>query len=153
MRLALVIASAALLAGVERAVGAEDAARDDADAALWARLERIETAFRGGDANSLRLSCSERGKVRVDLKELTGQTTYGPGQLQVVFGQIFEDYATREFAFRRSEVSVSTPGTAFARGRWVRRSSHGGRETVDTLTFTLREESGDWRIHEVRSSR
>jgi hypothetical protein len=153
MRLALVIASAALFAGAEPAAASNDSARDDGDAALWSRLDRIETAFRGGDATSLRLSCSERGKVRVDLKDLTGQASYGPGQLQVVFGQIFEDYETQEFAFRRGDVSISTLGTAFARGRWVRRRSHGGRDTVETLTFTLREESGDWRIHEVRSSR
>lgn len=122
--------------------------------ALWARLRRIESAFREGDANALRLSFPSSGKIRVEIKDLTeGQTWYAPAQLQVIFGQIFEGFATREMAFRRSEVTLSPSGTAFARGRWVRRGQRGGPETVDTLTFTLREESGDWRILEIRSSR
>lgn len=122
--------------------------------ALWARLRRIEGAFREGDANALRLSFPSAGKIRVEIKDLTeGQSWYAPAQLQVIFSQIFEAFATREMAFRRSDVTLSPSGTAFARGRWVRRGQHGGPETVDTLTFTLREEGGDWRILEIRSSR
>jgi len=119
---------------------------------LWSRLHRIETAFRDGDALSLRQSFS-RGKVRLDLRDVTdGPGSYGPGQLQAMFGRIFDRGPTREFAFRKGEVTRTSPDTAFARGRWVRGRA-GGPDCADTLTFTLHEESGDWRILEIRSSR
>jgi hypothetical protein len=123
------------------------------DAGLSARLRRVETAFRTGSASTLRSGLTA-GKVRVDLRELTdGAGTYGAGQLEVIFTRIFDDNRTREFTFRDEDVTVSGPGTAFARARWVRRARPGGAEATDTLTFTLREEGGDWRIHEIRSSR
>ena len=50
-------------------------------------------------------------------------------------------------------MTVTTPGVAFARARWLRKASGGGSDVTDTVTFTLRQESGDWRIHEIRSSR
>jgi hypothetical protein len=124
------------------------------DPQLSSRLQRIETAFRGGDAGALRSCVASSGKVRVDLRDLTeGPASYGPGQLQVVFEQIFDDNRTREFEFRKQDVKVPSAGTAFAKGRWVRRARTGGHETVDTLTFTLREENRDWRIHEILTSR
>ena len=124
------------------------------DPQLSSRLQRIESAFRGGDAGALRPCFASSGKVRVDLKDLTdGPASYGPGQLQVVFEQIFDGHRTREFAFRKQDVTVPSAGTAFAKGRWVRRARTGGQETVDTLTFTLREENRDWRIHEILTSR
>lgn len=124
------------------------------DAALASRLHRIEAAFRAGDANSLRQSFSGKGKVTVDLKEVAGgQSAYAPGQLQVIFRHIFDDSRTRDFSFDPKEVRVPSQETAFARGRWVRRGAAGGPESVDTLTFTLREESGDWRVLEIRASR
>jgi hypothetical protein len=126
----------------------------DADEGLWARLRRIESAFREGDALALRSSVSADGKVRVDLRGLTdGQASYGPGQLQVVFGHIFQETRTRDFTFGRDEVKVPSPGTAFAKGRWVRRSPSGGPEVVESVTFTLRVEAGAWRVVEIRSSR
>jgi hypothetical protein len=116
-------------------------------------LRRIESAFREGDAGSLRLSFSSGGRVRVELRDLAeGQGAYGAGQLQAIFNRIFEQVRTEDFAFGKEDVRVATPGTAFARGRWVRRAPARGPETVDMLTFTLREESGDWRILEIRSS-
>jgi hypothetical protein len=122
--------------------------------ALRARLSRIEGAFKSGSAGSLRQSFSESGKVRVDLKDLTEEpASYGCGQLQVVFARIFDENQTREFAFPKDDVTVSAEGTAFARARWSRRNRPGGQEAVDNLTFTLRQESGDWRINEIRSSR
>jgi hypothetical protein len=127
---------------------------DGTDPQLSSRLQRIESAFRDGDAGALRPCFAASGKVRVDLRDLTdGPASYGPGQLQVVFEQIFEGTRTREFAFRKQDVTVTSPGTAFAKGRWVRRARTGGQETVDTLTFTLREENRDWRIHEILTSR
>jgi len=122
--------------------------------ALRTRLSRIEGAFRSGSAGSLRQSFSETGKVRVDLKELTEEpASYGCGQLQVVFGRIFDENQTRDFAFPKDDVTVSAAGTAFARARWSRRTRPSGQDAVDNLTFTLRQESGDWRINEIRSSR
>jgi hypothetical protein len=127
---------------------------DGPDAQLSSRLQRIESAFRGGDAGALRSCFVSSGKVRVDLRDLAdGPSSYGPGQLQVVFEQIFDGTRTREFAFRKQDVTVPSAGTAFAKGRWVRRARTGGQETVDTLTFTLREENRDWRIHEILTSR
>lgn len=126
----------------------------EVEPALWSRLQRIEGAFRGGDAGALRASLPASAKVRVDLKGLTdGPVSYGAGQLQVVFGQIFESHRTRQFAFRKQDVTIPTPGTAFARARWVRTRRPGGQEIQDTLTVTLREEAGDWRVHEILSSR
>jgi len=127
---------------------------DGVDPQLSSRLRSIESAFRGGDAGALRPCFASSGKVRVDLRGLTdGPASYGPGQLQVVFEQIFDGNRTREFAFRKPDVTVPSPGTAFAKGRWVRRAKTGGKESVDTLTFTLREENQDWRIHEILTSR
>jgi len=129
------------------------AAVADVDPSLASRLRRIESAFRSGDASALRPSFAP-GKVRVDLRDLTdGPGSYGSGQLEVLFGRIFDEIRTREFLIRPQDVTVSAPSTAFARGRWVRRPRPGGAERVDTLTFTLREEGGEWRIHEIRSSR
>jgi hypothetical protein len=126
----------------------------DSDPALKSRLRRIEGAFREGSAGSLRQSFSESGKVRVDLKGLTEEpASYGCGQLQVVFDRIFDEHQTREFAFPKDDVTVSAEGTAFARARWSRRNRPTGQDAVDNLTFTLRQESGDWRINEIRSSR
>ena len=117
------------------------------------RLRRIESAFRRGDASSLRPAFTANGKVRVDLKDvMDGPGSYGPSQLEVIFGRIFDENVTYDFWFRDEEVTVSGPGTAFARGRW-RRFRRGGAITTDTLTFTLRQEGGDWRVHEIRSSR
>jgi len=143
----------ALVAALLAASLAEPAPGDE-DAALRSRLRRIEGAFREGSAGSLRRSLSESGKVRVDLKDLTDEpASYGCGQLQVVFARIFDENQTREFAFPKDDVTVSAPGTAFARARWSRRSRPSGQDSVDNLTFTLRRESGDWRINEIRSSR
>jgi hypothetical protein len=132
------------------------AASDQAPAseAVWPRLRSIESAFERGDATALRNSFSTAGKVRVELKDVTGgQRWYAPSQLQVIFAQIFEQHATRELVFKDADVTLASPGTAFARGRWVRRARHGGPESTETLTFTLCEEGGDWRILEIRSSR
>src|SRR6185436_10686024 len=58
--------------------------------ALSARLRRIETAFRSGDAASLRPAFTANTKVRVDLKDvMEGPGSYGPSQLEVIFGRIF----------------------------------------------------------------
>ncbi len=139
-----------LAASAPRARGADGRVTD---ASLAGQLRRIETAFRGSDARALRSSFST-GRVRVDLKGLTdGPGAYGAGQLEVIFERIFDENRTREFTIKDDDVAVSGPGTAFARGRWVRRPRPGGADATDTLTFTLREEAGDWRIHEIRSSR
>jgi hypothetical protein len=93
-------------------------------------------------------------KVRVDLRDLTdGQRSYGPGQFEVVLGQVFKAYQASELTFRPEDVKVSSPGTAFARGRWSRRSQPGAAAAVEYVTFTLREQAGDWRIHEILCSR
>ena len=127
---------------------------DEPTPALRSRLSRIEGAFRSGSAGSLRQSFSETGKVRVDLKDLMDEpASYGCGQLQVVFARIFDENQTREFAFPKDDVTISAAGTAFARARWSRHARPSGQDAVDNLTFTLRQESGDWRIHEIRSSR
>jgi len=146
--------AAALVAAAAAANGAPWLRADGPDPKLWSRLQRIESSFRGGDAGALRPSFASRGKVRVDLRGLTeGPASYGSGQLQVIFEKIFDGNRTREFAFRKQDVTVPAPGTAFAKGRWVRRTRTGGQESVDTLTFTLREENRDWRIHEILTSR
>jgi hypothetical protein len=127
---------------------------DTGDSALAARLRGIETAFRSGDAGSLRPVFTSIVKVRVDLKDvMEGPGSYGPSQLEVIFVRIFDENRTRQFSFRDEDVTVSAPGIAFARGKWLRKVGRGGAETPDTVTFTLRQESGDWRIHEIRSSR
>src|SRR5688572_10604714 len=113
---------AAVLAGPLGAAAAE------ADPSLASRLRRIESAFRSGDAAALRPSFAA-GKVRVDLRDLTdGPGSFGSGQLEVLFGRIFDASPTREFTIRPQDVTVSTPSTAFARGRWVRRPRHGAPE-------------------------
>ena len=149
-----VVPTAALVAALSLFALAGPAPAQEPDDALRSRLTRIEGAFREGSEGSLRQSFSETGKVRVDLKDLTDEpASYGCGQLQVVFGRIFDENQTREFAFPKDDVTVSASGTAFARARWSRRNRPGGQESVDNLTFTLRQESGDWRINEIRSSR
>lgn len=146
--------TAALVAALLLMALAGPAPGEEPTPALRTRLSRIEGAFRSGSAGSLRQSFSEAGKVRVDLKELNDEpASYGCGQLQVVFERIFDENQTREFAFPKDDVTVSAAGTAFARARWSRRNRPGGQDAVDNLTFTLRQESGDWRINEIRSSR
>jgi hypothetical protein len=129
-------------------------ADDKGDPHLSTRLMRVEAAFKAGDANSLRSSCPRNGRVEVDLRGLTtGNASYGPGQFEAIFRHIFDDFETKDFTFAKDDVKVSSEGTAFARGRWVRRRHSGGGEASDFLTFTFREESGEWRIQEIRSSR
>jgi hypothetical protein len=129
------------------------AAQAGVEPALATRLRSIESAFKKGSAGALRPGFTGDGKVRVDLKSvMDGPGSYGPGQLEVIFDRIFDENRTREFAFRDEDVTVSS-GIAFARGKWVRKARPGGTEATDTLTFTLRQEGGDWRIHEIRSSR
>lgn len=121
---------------------------------LWSRLQRIETAFRGGDAQTLRALLPGDAKVRVDLRTLTdGLRSYGPGQLEVVFQQIFDDNETLELTFQKNDVKVPAAGTAFARARWARRRDRRSPPTVEWVTFTLREQAGDWRIYEILGSR
>ena len=149
-RLALALATAAL----GWTVPARASDEPEADPGLLARLRRVESAFRQSDANSLRLSFTDAGKMRVDIKDLTdGQETYGAGQLQVIFAHIFQGFRTQDFHFGKDGVKVSNPRTAFARGRWTRRYRPDGQEAVDTLIFTLQEDDGDWRILEIRSAR
>jgi Domain of unknown function (DUF4440) len=125
-----------------RAAGLEDA--------LWSRLRRIESAFRAGDAASLRACFPAASKLRVDLPEVPGgPASYGPGQLQVIFARVFASASTREFEFIRNEVTRPSSGTAFARGRWVRGPTTGQPEQSGAVTFTLRQDGGDWLIHEI----
>ncbi|HUG52575.1 MAG TPA: nuclear transport factor 2 family protein [Vicinamibacteria bacterium] len=141
-----VVVVAAVLAGLAPAPGA-------VEPALATRLRGIESAFKSGDAALLRPAFTGDGKVRVDLKNvMAGPGSYGPGQLKVIFDRIFDENLTREFTFRDEDVTESA-GVAFARGRWVHKVRPGGTVATDTLTFTLRQEGGDWRIHEIRSSR
>jgi hypothetical protein len=129
---------------------------NDLEPALCSRLQRIESAFRSGDAEALGPSLSSAVRVRVEMKDLAdGAASYGTGQLQVIFTQLFQKQRTREFSFKKTDGKqdfvLSTPETAFARARWIRRSD--SQETTETLNFTLRQEGGDWRIHEILSSR
>jgi hypothetical protein len=127
---------------------------ETAEAALWARLRGLESAFRQGDATALRLASPSSGKVRVDLPPWTdGPTSYGPGQVQGVFAQVFADRRTHTFSFPREDVSLSREGTAFARGRWVWVPPAGDRQSSETLVFSLRSEGGDWRVQEIRRGR
>jgi hypothetical protein len=135
-------------------VWAAGAAAGPAEPLLWARLHRIETAFRDGDAQGLRALLPPEAKVRVDLRALTdGPRSYGPGQLEVVFEQIFQANQSGGLTFRPEDVKVPAAGTAFARGRWTRRKERAAPETVEWVTFTLREQGGDWRIYEILCSR
>ena len=148
--LTIAVALAVSTAAQQAASAVED---DRLEPSLSSRLKRIVAAFRQSDANALRPSLPETGKVRVELPDLReGQGSYGPGQLQVVLDRIFQESPTRDFSFGKGSVTA-TPGTAFARGHWVRRTGPRGQESASNLTFTLREESGDWRISEIRSSR
>ena len=141
----------ALVAGLATAF--MSAAAEPPAPALASRLREIEGAFRSGSASRLRASLAP-GKVRADLPELAGGSgSYGSGQLEVIFGRVFDEQRTRGFTFRDEDVTATTPGTAFARAKWTRRPRAGGPETVETLTFTLREGGGEWRVHEIRSSR
>jgi hypothetical protein len=118
--------------------------------ALWSRLRRIEDAFRAGDAPALRASFPATAKLRVDLPDVPGcPASYGPGQLQVLFARLFAAAPTREFTFAQDEVTRPADGTAFARARWVRAAPGSRAAPAHALTFTLREEGGGWRIHEI----
>jgi ketosteroid isomerase-like protein len=125
-------------------------AAEPVEPSLWSRLQRIEAAFRAGDAQALRPLLPAEAKVRVDLPGLTdGPRSYGPSQLEVVFQQIFADREDFELAFRRDDVKVPAEGTAFARARWARP----GESEAAYVTFTLRADNGGWRIHEILGSR
>jgi len=125
-----------------------------ADEALRNRLRRVEAAFRQGDALALRGCFSDKAKVRVELGDLSeGQGLYGAGQLQVIFGRIFEKRRTRSMSFPRADVKVPAVGTAFARGVWVHLGSRSADERTDSLMLTLHADDGDWRIIEMRSAR
>jgi hypothetical protein len=120
---------------------------------LWSRLQRIEAAFRAGDSGALRALLPAEAKVRVDLPGFTdGPRSYGPGQLEVIFQQVFAASTDRELTFRSDDVKAPGAGTAFARARWTRKAASGAAAT-DFVTFTLRENGGGWRIHEILGSR
>jgi len=141
LAIALCLPSRPAAASAAPAAGAE---------ALASRLQRIEAAFRGGDAGALRASFTTRGKLRLDVPQVPGcPASYGAGQLQVIFGQLFAAARTRSFAFEQED-APSSDDTAFARALWRRDDPHDGGQA---LTFTLREEDGDWRIHEIVAPR
>jgi len=141
---------ALLLALVLAPRGAAAAPASSRQEALAARLHRIESAFRDDDAGALRASFTARGKLRLDLPEVPGcPASYGAGQLQVIFGQLFADARTRSFAFA-DDGGGNPEDTVFARARWARA---GPGAPSQALTFTLREEDGDWRIHEIVAAR
>ncbi|HSB60403.1 MAG TPA: hypothetical protein VLI67_01705 [Vicinamibacteria bacterium] len=143
--------SPAALLGLALASFAPVAAAGDA---LDARLRLVERAFREGDAAALRPCFAGSSKVRVQLVDISeGEGWYASGQLQVLFARVFEEYATHELAFRDEDVAEPTPGTAFARGVWMRGGRRGGPDITETLVLTLREEKGDWKILEMRTSR
>jgi hypothetical protein len=130
------------------------AVSDAGDEALRGRLRRVEAAFRQGDAVALRGSFTDKAKVRVELGDLTeGEGLYGAGQLQVIFGRIFEQRRTASMSFPTSDVKVPGAGTAFARAVWLHRGARSGDERTDSLLLTLHADAGDWRIIEMRSAR
>ena len=130
------------------------AAAGPVEPALWSRLQRIEAAFRAGDAEALRPALPAEAKVRVDLPGITdGPRSYGAGQVEVVLRQVFAARPDHELTFRAKDVKVPSPGTAFARARWARKGAAGEPASTDFLTFTLREAQGGWRIHEILGSR
>ena len=144
----LLAAVVSLTAPLPTLVGAERSP------ALGDRLRSIAAALRDGDARSLRSAFVTEGKVRLQIAGLTeGQVSYGPGQVRPIFAQIFEEHRTRSFGFDEEDVSVTTPGTAFARGLWQRQSRATGALSRQVLTFTLRLDERGWRILEIRSSR
>jgi hypothetical protein len=129
-------------------------ASDVVDEALQGRLRRIQAAFRQGDAVGLRGCFSDRAKVRVELGQLTeGRGVYGAGQLQVIFGRIFERRRTQAMSFPRADLQVPAAGTAFAKAIWVHSGVRGSEERSDALMLTLHAEDGDWRIIEMRLAR
>jgi hypothetical protein len=143
------LAPALLLSGSAALAPAEPV-----EPALWSRLQRIEAAFRTGDAQVLRPVLPVEAKVRVDLPGMTdGPRSYGPGQLEVVFQQVFAANPDRGLTFRPEDVKVAAPGTAFARARWSRKPGSGAAATCEYVTFTLRAAGDDWRIHEILGSR
>ena len=130
-------------------------------AALWwilappleARLGQIEAAFRGNDAGALRAACLGSGRVRLEVTGVgAAQAGVGPGQLEMLFRQAFAEQRSTAFAFDRPTLRLSPPATAFARARWSK-EGRDGAPVHDILTFTLRDEGGDWRIEEIRSTR
>jgi hypothetical protein len=146
-----VAALAATLTPSRAAAALAPAREEDA---LWSRLRRIEDAFRSGDAGALRASFPAAAKMRVDLPGVPGcPASYGAGQAQVVFAQLFAAAATRDFDFSDDGVTRPSDGTAFARARWVRAAADERTGPTHSLTFTLREEDGGWRIHEIVATR
>jgi hypothetical protein len=142
----------ALAAIVLVAGSAPFAPAEPVEPSLWSRLQRIEAAFRTGDAQVLRPVLPVEAKVRVDLPGVTdGPRSYGPGQVEVVIQQVFAGNPDRSLTFRPEDVKVPAPGTAFARARWPRRSGSGA--TSEYVTFTLRAAGDDWRLHEILGSR
>jgi hypothetical protein len=132
----------------------QDSDLDLNDDALWTRLRRLESAFRQGDATALRQASPGTGKVRIDLPPWTeGPASFGPGQIQGVFAQVFSERRTHAFSFLKEDVSVSPEGTAFARARWVWCAGPGDQRVSETLVFSLRSEDGDWRLQEIRRAR
>ena len=143
------LALAVLLLG-----SAARAPAEPVEPSLWSRLQRIEAAFRAGDAQALRALLPAEAKVRVDLPGLTdGARSYGPGQLEVVFQQYFATREDCDLVFRPGDVKVPSAGTAFARARWARRDGAGAAAPAGSVTFTLRADGSDWRIHEILGSR
>jgi hypothetical protein len=130
------------------------AGAEEVEPSLWSRLRRIEGALRGGDADALRASLAREGKVRLEVEGFTsGACSYGPGQLEVLLRRLLAEQPTRAFSVSREDVTVSGSGTAFARARWTRRDTATGALVDQAVTLTLREEAGDWRVHELLASR
>ena len=149
-----VAAALAVLFGPGRAAAAPSASPARQEEALWSRLRRIEEAFRAGDAGALRASFPGAAKIRVDLPDVPGcPASYGPGQAQVVFAQLFAAAATRDFTISGDDVTRPSDSTAFARARWVRSAPGDRSGPTHSLTLTLREEDGGWRIHEIVATR
>jgi hypothetical protein len=122
------------------------------EGSLAGTLRQIETAFLRGDAAALASACSERAKVRLDLRAAPRSTgSYRGGQVVVIFASVFRSFRTTVFEFPRDAVREPREDTAFARARW-RRQARRGPEMDEALTFTLHREPSGWRVHEILSS-
>lgn len=122
------------------------------DAGLRTRLDALERALRDGNAGALRDSVSSRARVHVDLRGLTdGQQIWAAGQLEVAFAGFFAARRATGFALQHASLDRAGDDLAFVRGTWTR--SAAGGPVVEGLAFTLRIESGDWRVFEIRTTR
>lgn len=150
LRLIACLAVAGLFAA--RPAGAEGEEIAPLEPALVSCLQRIEAAFRAGDAAGLRGLLPDQSKVLLGLESFSRpRAYYAPDQVVRIFQKIFHDSQPVRFDLDRRRGQLSRGTIYYVPASWSMRGS--GPVQDCRLQFMLRKEGAGFLIREIKEVR